>query len=251
MLAEHVMSVGVDVDVSSAVIAFRPAAGEERCLPAGRVPASALLVASPWRTFRWYFGQRHYSGTYWSSTVSDHVIYESRLELSCLIRADFDPGVRAMVAQPFLLSADVGGQLRRHIPDYLWDTDDGPVVVDVVRAERLAHPEIKSLCAWTMEVVGRLGWDYRVVSEPVPVEFSNVRFLAGFRRNWLVPHELRETVRESIPTLIGDSIRHAENRFQNFPGALRRAALLNLLWRHELGADLGTPLSPSTLLEQP
>jgi hypothetical protein len=36
----------------------------------------------PWRTFRWHYGQRHYSGTYWSSTVGRHVIYESRLELA-------------------------------------------------------------------------------------------------------------------------------------------------------------------------
>lgn len=251
MLVEHVVSVCVDVDLASAVIAFRPAAGEERRLPAGRVPVSALLAASPWRTFRWYFGQRHFSGTYWSSTVSDHVIYESRLELSCLIRADFDPRVRAMVAQPFLLSADVDGRPRRHIPDYLWDTVDGPVVVDVVRAERLTHPKVEALCAWTNEVVGSLGWAYLVVSEPEPVEFANVRFLAGYRRDWLVPSELREAIRGAIPRLIGDSITNAERRLQKFSGPLLRATLLNVLWRHELRADLSTPLTPSTMLEHP
>lgn len=251
MLAERVVSACVDVDVSSAVIAFRPAAGEERCLPADRVPVSALLAASPWRTFRWYFGQRHYSGTYWSSTVGDHVIYESRLELSCLIRADFDPRVRAMVAQPFLLTADVGGRPRRHIPDYLWATVDGPVVVDVVRSERLDHPKIEALCAWTNEVVGALGWDYRVVSEPEPVEFANIRFLAGFRRDWLLATGLRQTLRLAIPTLIGKSIAYAENSFAEFPPPLCRAALLNLLWRHELRADLDEPLSRLTALEEP
>jgi hypothetical protein len=40
--------------------------------------------AKPYRTFRWYLGQMHYSGSYWSSTESAHVIYESRLELSRL-----------------------------------------------------------------------------------------------------------------------------------------------------------------------
>ncbi|WP_432791851.1 TnsA-like heteromeric transposase endonuclease subunit [Mycolicibacterium sp. ELW1-p] len=245
------MSVCVDVDVSSAVIAFRPAAGEERCLPAGRVPASALLAASPWRTFRWYFGQRHYSGTYWSSTTGDHVIYESRLELSCLIRADFEPDVRAMVAQPFLLSADVGGRLRRHIPDYLWDTVDGPVVVDVVRAERLAHPDVEALCAWTSEVISSLGWDYQVVSELAPVRFANIRFLAGFRRDWLVSSELRETVRLAIPVFIGHPIAHAASAFPELSPPLCRAAVLNSLWRHELSAGLDEPLSSSTILERP
>ena len=44
-----------------------------------------LAGAVPWRSFRWYRGQKHYSGTYWSSTVGGHVIYESRLELSRLL----------------------------------------------------------------------------------------------------------------------------------------------------------------------
>ena len=43
-----------------------------------------LAGAVPWRSFRWYRGQKHYSGTYWSSTVGGHVTYESRLELSRL-----------------------------------------------------------------------------------------------------------------------------------------------------------------------
>ena len=39
--------------------------------------------------------------------MRDHVIYESRLELSRLLFADFDPSVRAIVAQPFLLQTVV------------------------------------------------------------------------------------------------------------------------------------------------
>jgi hypothetical protein len=69
----------------------------------GTAPVDLLQSACPWRTFRWYKGQKHYSGTYWSATMRDHVIYESRLELSRLLFADFDPLVRGIVAQPFLL----------------------------------------------------------------------------------------------------------------------------------------------------
>ncbi len=71
------------------------------------VPLGLLREAWPWRTFRWYKGQQHYSGTYGSSTVGDHVIYESRLELGRLLCADFAQGVRRIVAQPFLLKADL------------------------------------------------------------------------------------------------------------------------------------------------
>ena len=132
---ERVVPVQVDVDLGSAAVAYRPAAGEERSSPVQQVSSSELFRAAPWRTFRWYFGQRHYLGTYWSSTQHDHVIYESRLELATLLFADYDPVVGRIVAQPFVLRADVDGQSRKHIPDYLWGTSDGPVVVDVVRAE--------------------------------------------------------------------------------------------------------------------
>jgi hypothetical protein len=91
----------------------------------------------PWRTFRWYLGQRHYSGSYWASTESTHVIYESRLELSRLLMADFDPLVTRIVAQPFLMKAKVGDKVRRHIPDYWLLTEEGPVVVDVKPRARL------------------------------------------------------------------------------------------------------------------
>lgn len=85
-------------------------------MPAGEVSPTALFAA-PSRNFRSYFGQRHYSGTYWSATERDHVIYESRPELANLILADFDPTVHHIVAQPFQLTANVDGQERRHILD--------------------------------------------------------------------------------------------------------------------------------------
>ncbi|MFG2431984.1 TnsA-like heteromeric transposase endonuclease subunit [Streptomyces sp. NPDC048590] len=106
-------------------------------------PLDLLRNAHPWRTFRWYKGQQHYSGTYWAATERDHVIYESRLELARLLFADFAPDVRHVVAQPFLLKAVVEGRLRRHIPDYLLLTDDGPVVVDVKPRHRLERPKVR------------------------------------------------------------------------------------------------------------
>ena len=92
----------------------------------------------PWRTFRWHYGQRHYSGSYWASTTSAHVIYESRLELARLLVADFDRTVNHIVAQPFMLRTALGGRICRHIPDYLLLTEGGPVVVDV-QTGRLAR----------------------------------------------------------------------------------------------------------------
>ncbi|HEY4008262.1 MAG TPA: hypothetical protein VGM60_24195 [Pseudonocardia sp.] len=74
--------------------------------------------------------------------MRDHVIYESRLELARLLFDDFDPAVRRIVAQPFLLKTEVEGQVRKHIPDYLLVTDDGLVVVGVKPSRRVTRPEV-------------------------------------------------------------------------------------------------------------
>ncbi|MGW1553548.1 TnsA-like heteromeric transposase endonuclease subunit [Streptomyces sp. NPDC002346] len=108
-----------------------------------------LGSAAPWRTFRWYRGQKHYSGTHWSATMRDHVIYESWLELTRVLFADFDPTVHGIVAQPFLMRTVVAGKDCKHTPDYLLITELGPVVVDVKPRRRLARPEVAFTFDWT------------------------------------------------------------------------------------------------------
>ena len=93
-----------------------------------------LSRAVPWRTFRWRDGQRHYSGTYWSATNRDHVIYESRLELARLLLADYDTAVLNVIAQPFLLRARVNRRMRRHIPDFRCSPTPFLMVVDEAAA---------------------------------------------------------------------------------------------------------------------
>jgi hypothetical protein len=66
--------------------------------------------------------------------MRDHVAHESRLELARLIFADYDRSVQRILARPFLLKAQVGGKIRKHIPDYFLATDHGPVVIDVKQA---------------------------------------------------------------------------------------------------------------------
>jgi hypothetical protein len=246
------MSAGVEVDVCSAVVEYRLADGQGLARAAGRTSVAALLDAVPWRTFRWYQGQRHYSGKYWSATESDHVIYESRLELSALLMADFDPAVSKIKAQPFLLTALVGARRSRHIPDYLLLRDGGPVVVDVVRAARLDDPKIASLCAWTKQVVESLGWSYEVISEQPPVVLGNVRFLAGYRRQRFVEPDVVAYLRSCATNLAGVRIDVAECQVaKRFPYPLVRSALLHLLWRQEFVVDLAEQLRPSTVLEIP
>ncbi len=65
-----------------------------------------------------------------------HVICESRLELARLLLADFDSGVTAIAAQPFLLQARLDGRARRHVPDFLLVHADGAMRVVISTRER-------------------------------------------------------------------------------------------------------------------
>lgn len=114
------------------------------------------------------------------------MLHESRLELACLLFADFDASVHHIVAQPFLLQAEVAGEVRKHIPDYLLFTGAMALVVDVKPRHRVDKPENAFTFAWTTQVVESRGWEYEVWREPPRPELENVRFLAGYRRDWRI-----------------------------------------------------------------
>lgn len=208
--------------------------------------ASVLAAARPWREFRWRAGQKHYSGTYWSATDDRHVIYESRLELARVLFADFDRSVHRICAQPFLLAKRSNDVERKHIPDYLLITDQGPKVVDIKPAHRLSRPEVVDTFAWTRAALERRGWIYEVWSEPNEVELQNIRFLAGFRRSYLFDPSLLVALRSIEPD--GASIAETIRMVPDWPLPLTRAALLHLLWSQEFAVDLCRPLRSSSTL---
>jgi hypothetical protein len=82
-------------------VAYKAMNGEIRVMPWTDVDPLAVADGRPWREFPWYLGQRHYSGMYWSATEAKLVGYESLLELSRLLMADFDRSSKHIVSQPF------------------------------------------------------------------------------------------------------------------------------------------------------
>ncbi|MCH9736189.1 MAG: TnsA-like heteromeric transposase endonuclease subunit [Actinomycetia bacterium] len=203
---------------------------------------------APVRTFRWRYGQRHYSGTYWSATLSDHVIYESRLELARLLYADFDRDVTSIVAQPFLMQTDVDSKRRCHIPDFLLHTATGPVVVDVKPLLRTTVAKVAYTFAWARQLVEELGWSYEVWTEPPAVELANLRFLAGYRDPGRVNREFVEELESKH--LHGLSIGQAINDCAGWPEPIARAGLYHLLWRGTVKTDLQVTLQPTSILHQ-
>ncbi len=231
----------------SAAVAFRLLADGSRLeRPWGDATSESLSQAAPWRTFRWRHGQMHYSGTYWSATNQDHVIYESRLELGRLLLADFDTSVKHVVAQPFLLRATVDSRVRRHIPDFLLVTDDGPMVVDVKPMHRLADQRTQFTFAWTRELVEARGWRYDVWSGASTSELRNVRFLSGYRRSELFSSALLEDLMAG--ELDGVPFASACRPLNGWPSPVVRAAVLHLLWVRYFNFDLTESLRPSAAL---
>ncbi|MFE5284840.1 TnsA-like heteromeric transposase endonuclease subunit [Nocardia sp. NPDC056611] len=214
--------------------------------PWDRLRFDWLEGAQPWRTFVWRYGQKNYSGSYWSATMSDHVIYESRLELANLLLADFDHSVKFIAAQPFLVTAVVDGLARKHIPDFALLTDSGPTIMDVKPARKLDDPKVAFTLGWSRVLVEELGWQYVIASEPDTLVVENVRFLAGYRRGWLFPTELVEDLKSGA--VDGLTFAEACRAFPDTSVRVVKATLLHLLWTGWFSVDLGTPLQSSMVL---
>jgi hypothetical protein len=109
--------------------------------------------------------------------------------------ADFDTSVKRIIAPPFLLSAQVEATVRRHVPDFLLLADTEPIIVDVKPRLQLSKTKVSFALAWTKDVVEQRGWRYEVWTEPPEAELGNLRFLSGFRRDWLIDRNLLDELR--------------------------------------------------------
>jgi hypothetical protein len=192
-------------------------------------------------------GQRHLSGLWWCATTGGHVGFESWLERDHVMLLDFDPAVVGIASQPFWLSwTDECGSRLRHAPDYFTRRADGSaVVVDCRPVERRKARDVAKFEA-TAAACGRIGWQYRLVGGLDRITVSNVRWLAGYRhpRHDLpaVAPLLREVFATPTPLMAG------AEAVGNPIGVL--PVLFHLLWRHELTADLSTPLHQGTLVRR-
>ncbi len=227
-------------------LCLRAADNIERQVPIDVATAEEVLAAVPWRTFRPYRKQKHYSGWYWSTTTGGHVIYESRLELARLLLADFDPDVAAIAAQPFLLVGS-GRKPRHHIPDFFLGHRNGTYsVVNVKPEEMLGHPPVASSLAWAEEVIGARGWADEVWTGCAPLVLSNVRFLAGYRRRDMFDPQLLDAAEEAAGS--GETIGEIERCLIADGMTDPRPLLLHLVWTARLRVDLALPLGGDTVV---
>ena len=135
----------------------------------GDAVATDMVRGLPAREFPTYRGQRNYPGWLWMSTTGTLVGYESLRELDRLLLADFDPAVTWVSSQPCWVSGRDGSVLRRHVPDFLLQTTNGFVVVDVKPVELLKDAKVAAVMLWTRKLCDAKGWRYEVWSGDDPV----------------------------------------------------------------------------------
>jgi hypothetical protein len=230
------------VDSESGVVKFRPTVGEELSMPVTQARIEPLLGIQPWRTFKWHKDQKNYLGAYWSATERKHLIYESRHELAHLMCADFDRAVTRIATQPFRLDVRVNGKVHHHVPDFLLLENDVPVVVDVTWPERLVKPKVAFLITWTRTLVEAMDCRYEVLTGVPETRSANVRFLAGYRRDWLINGEALGELRSHIDDFDGKQVRDVQ--LESVPSPLVRRALLHMLWNQESSSTLTKSCAP-------
>lgn len=242
---------GGRVKVSDPVASVRYDDGSMREFALDRLRLADFGDSVPWRQVRSLHGQAHYSGSYGSATMGGFVVYESRLELARLLLADFDPQVRGIYAQPFLMVARVSGRVRRHVPDFLLVSAAGTArLVNVKPAVRLQDAKIAGALAWPGVLAERHGWEYEVWSGADGTVLENIRFLAGYRRPDVVLAAEIERAWECVRD--GEQLVDAELRLAaGGPRHEARPALLALLWSGRLVTDLTRPLSGESVLRRP
>ena len=160
------------------------------------------------RSFHWAKGAAHFPGSWWSSTTSAHVGFESWLERDHVMLMDFDSGITGIASQPFWLHwQDADGQPRRHAPDYFARrADGGGVVVDVRPDDRIPAKDAEVFRV-TAQACGQAGWEFRRAGTIDPVLRANVRLLSRYRhprcRREPVATALLEAFAEARPLLAG------------------------------------------------
>jgi hypothetical protein len=227
-------------------VAYKAEGGGTAVLPWNDVDANAIAAGWPWRRFPSYLGQRNYSGLYWSATEAKLVGYESLLELSRLLFADFDRSSKRIASQPFQITARVEGERLLRVPDYLVLTDTGPLVIDVTRRERLENPKYQHIFELTRRVVDSRGWQYELAHEPPRVEHNNIRFLSGYRRRWLFDEKVITEIRHLAERMSEPSVGEILSETA-YPKRTALPALMHLLWcQDHLRVDVSERLSPAT-----
>ena len=213
--------------------------------------AVSFEQCAPVRQFPSWRGKRNYSGSYWSSTNSGHVGFESLYERTALMMFDREPTVTRISSQPMWISWSDGSAPGSHAPDFFLRHSSGDgEIIDVRPKARIDEAATRSFEA-TQELCDQVGFSYRVISDIDATLDQNLRFLSRYRdREWKLPATQIEILRRcqpfelSIRALI--AMLSEKNQESRAPGWV-----YSLLWSAQIQTDLRKPLRQDSLVRLP
>lgn len=202
-----------------------------------------------------YHGQWSKPGWFYMSSMDRMVGYESLFESWVLLDLDFAGQCAQVLPQPCRFHFDRSRLPYRHVPDYLVrDVTGARTLIDVKGARRAAEPRNQLVFGLTKDACDRLGWSFRLATEPAPAYFRNVRFLAGVRhRRFGMPLD------GPVAALAGEIAARGGMRWVDAEALLASdvapwllpRVVARALWCHMIEADLTVPISGATLLLAP
>jgi len=189
--------------------------------------------------------QKNIPGYFWMAQTEQHVWYESRLELMILKTIDHEREVRGAISQPLLLSFEINGKKRRHVPDFLFPLKSGSaLLLNVTSKRRLTAERNCENFEVCRSVADRLGWEYVTRTEPTLIYAANVKWLNGYKR----PPWHLERYRAQLLHRAEEGLTIAQVLRDLDPDALARPALFHLMWARQVGFDSSELLSDETRL---
>jgi len=178
-----------------------------------------------------------HQGYYWFGQLERHVWYETMSEYLGLMFLDQSRTVRAISAQPMLLSFGNG---RSHYPDYFVLGGRGDqIMFNVHRADKVAEDPSQFEAA--LDVCRRIGWSFELFTGLSEVHRANLEWFSCYRHPDYRPSRKQAAgilrVAERGPTF-ADLLRR-------FPMDESRtvAHVYNMIWCRQLAFDFELPLT--------
>ncbi|MEJ9076828.1 TnsA-like heteromeric transposase endonuclease subunit [Gordonia malaquae] len=237
-----------DAVVETAKVRFITEPGREVTQRLVDVDPSDIDGGQQVRTIPKYRGRKNYSGWLWMATASRTVPYESLLERTRILIADYDTSVVGVTSQGIELtgSADDGKAVSRYPDLLLLRRDAPPLVVDVTSRDRLHKPKRVASFTWTGAAMTGAGWEYEVWCDADRTALANLTLLSGYRRSSVIALDVVADIMSAEPagTLqeIEDALALRHRRMDVVP-AVRYA-----MWHGVLDFDIGQLIDTDTEL---
>lgn len=200
---------------------------------------------------------RNVTGVLAAEKAEGQAQFESTLERDFLALLEFAPDVAAFEVQPVEVRWSAGDQERRYTPDVLVKyrrQGQAPELCEVKYRSDLREQwqDLKPKFRAAMRYARSRGWRFRIVTEVeirTPL-LANVHFLQRFVRQGPPPADDMDLIdRAMVRMREADALHLLQSTCSD---EWTRARLLPALWylvgTHQIGADLGTPLTMNTRL---